>query len=182
MTHVDTEELTDTLNALENTNTHIYITGKAGAGKSTLLKKFIKSTKKDYVVLAPTGIAALNVNGQTIHRFYNLPIISNGIMTTDILNISKALKSKIKNIDVFIIDEVSMVRSDVLDCIDYIMRKCCKNNIPFGGKQMVLVGDLYQIPPVCIGSDRKELLSNYSSEFFFSANVFMNKNFKWKGC
>ncbi|HHH53464.1 MAG TPA: AAA family ATPase, partial [Bacteroidetes bacterium] len=138
------DDFSSTLKLLENSDESFFITGSAGTGKSTLLRLFVETTSKKTVVLAPTGIAALNVRGQTIHSFFKLP--PNFIPKTAI-KISK--NSRIyKNLDTIIIDEISMVRADLLDNIDLFLRINRKSPLPFGGVQMIFFGDLFQIPPV----------------------------------
>ncbi len=157
------------LNVLDKTNESVFLTGRAGTGKSTLLRLFRKTTKKKIVVLAPTGLAALNVQGQTIHSFFGFP--------------PKPLaKSQIKprrnrklyeKIDIIVIDEISMVRADMMDNIDYFLRINRRKDEPFGGVQMLFVGDLFQLPPVVASNEEALLIQqNYDSPFFFSADVF----------
>jgi ATP-dependent exoDNAse (exonuclease V) alpha subunit len=157
------------LNVLDKTNESVFLTGRAGTGKSTLLRLFRKTTKKKIIVLAPTGLAALNVQGQTIHSFFGFP--------------PKPLaKSQIKprknrklyeKIDMIVIDEISMVRADMMDNIDYFLRINRRIDEPFGGVQMLFVGDLFQLPPVVASNEEALLIQqNYESPFFFSADVF----------
>ncbi|MEK6792453.1 MAG: AAA family ATPase, partial [Nanoarchaeota archaeon] len=139
------------LNLLENTSKNVLITGRAGTGKSTLLNYFVNNTKKKVVVLAPTGVAALNVKGQTVHSFFGFkPTI-----TLDKLKKVYNFGTDIyKNLDAIIIDEISMVRADLLDCVDKFLRLNGKNkDEPFGGTQMIFIGDLYQLPPVVKGNE-----------------------------
>ena len=147
----------------------MFITGRAGTGKSTLLQLFRNTTRKKTVVLAPTGIAALNVKGQTIHSFFNFPA-----KPLDRSEIRRRKNHKLyKSIDVLIIDEVSMVRADLLDNIDYFLRVNRDNVIdPFGGVQMVFFGDLFQLPPIVSNEERELFNSYYDSPYFFSAKVF----------
>ncbi|QQS28099.1 MAG: AAA family ATPase [Sphingobacteriales bacterium] len=148
---------------------HVFLTGRAGTGKSTLLQYFRQQTKKKLVVLAPTGIAALNVGGQTIHSFFGFPphpIHSDHIK-------KRPNNTLYKSLDTIIIDEVSMVRADILDAIDYFMRiNGREKSLPFGGVQMIFIGDLFQLPPV-ISSEVEQQLFNflYETPYFFSANV-----------
>lgn len=169
-----TEEYKRCLDLLENTNENLFITGKAGTGKTTLIQYFRQHTKKKVVVLAPTGIAALNIHGQTIHSFFKFP--------PRMINLN-AIK-KINNdrlyadIDCIVIDEISMVRSDVLDGIDRFLRLHGKDhNLPFGGVQMVLVGDLYQLPPVVTYEEMPVFAKIYDSPFFFSSQAFQSSQF-----
>ncbi len=157
------------LDVLEHTERSIFITGKAGTGKSTLLRLFRKTTKKKYAVLAPTGIAALNVGGQTIHSFFGFParmLTSKDIKKRKNHKLYKALK-------VLVIDEISMVRADLLDSIDLALRKNRENPLPFGGVQMIFFGDLFQLPPVVASETEQHFFQTvYDSPYFFSAKVF----------
>jgi len=171
-----TPQFEKTLKLLENTDRSLFITGRAGTGKSTLLDYFRQTTKKKLVVLAPTGVAALNVHGQTIHSFFSFrPDI-----TPD--KVKRLLPSKqklIRSLDAIIIDEISMVRADLLDCVDLALRlNRDSENLPFGGLQMILIGDLYQLPPVVTPREEKVFSLHYESPYFFSANVFRDKNFR----
>lgn len=154
-----------------NTDKSLFITGKAGTGKSTLLDNFCNNTNKRPVVLAPTGVAALNVKGQTIHSFFNfyVDVTPEKIAQKKTKPKNEKLYKKLKTI---IIDEVSMVRADLLDCIDIFLRLYGpENNKPFGGIQMVFVGDLYQLPPVVSGEEKEIFNGYYETPYFFSAHV-----------
>ncbi len=132
------------LDMMEKQGRSLFITGKAGTGKSTLLQLFRSTTRKKTVVLAPTGVAALNVQGQTIHSFFGFPA-----KPLDRRDIKKRYNRKLyQNIEVLVIDEISMVRADLLDNIDYFLRVNRENPLPFGGVQVVFFGDLFQLPPV----------------------------------
>jgi len=173
-THLDiNDEFKSAFDLMENTKECLFITGKAGTGKSTLLKYFKANTGKKIIVLAPTGVAAINVGGQTIHSFFRLPP---KIIQKDTI---KRLRNRslIENLDMVIIDEVSMVRSDLMDGIDYALRlNRGRMKTPFGGVQMVFFGDLFQLSPV-VENEAKELLEErYSSPYFFSAKVFNDCN------
>ncbi|MFK7947025.1 MAG: ATP-dependent RecD-like DNA helicase [Saprospiraceae bacterium] len=165
-----------TLNLLEKTKQSAFLTGRAGTGKSTLLRLFRTTTKKKVVVLAPTGLAALNVNGQTIHSFFGFP--PKPISRKDIK--LRRNKSLYKKIDIIVIDEVSMVRADMMDNIDFFLRLHRGNMIePFGGVQMLFVGDLFQLPPVVASNEEAVLMQkNYESPYFFSANVFQELDYE----
>lgn len=156
---------------MENTNKNVFLTGRAGTGKSTLLSYFRNNTKKKVVVLAPTGVAAINVKGQTIHSFFKFKpdITLQGVKK---LYKKDDVKNLYTKIDAIVIDEVSMVRSDLLDCIDKFLRINRFTNEPFGGVQMIFIGDLYQLPPVVTGSEREIFRSHYLSQYFFDAHVF----------
>jgi ATP-dependent exoDNAse (exonuclease V) alpha subunit len=148
----------------------IFITGKAGTGKSTLLKLLVEKTNKRVALLAPTGLAAVNIGGETIHSFFHFPprpIDRDEIKTLQDRRLFQA-------IDAILIDEVSMVRADLMDSIDAFMRKNGKDSgQPFGGAQVVLFGDVYQLPPVVASGEEAEFLTDqYQSEFFFDADVF----------
>ncbi|MEA3449956.1 MAG: AAA family ATPase [Patescibacteria group bacterium] len=168
------------LDVMENSEENLLLTGKAGTGKSTLLDYFRSQSKKKVVVLAPTGVAAINIQGKTIHSFF-------GFKPDITLNKVKKIKPGVeygriyKELDAIIIDEISMVRADLLDCIDKFMRLNGKNKtFSFGGAQMIFIGDLYQIPPVVSFRDRKIFSGHYTSPFFFSSNVFFDANFSYK--
>lgn len=150
----------------------LFITGRAGTGKSTLLEAFCKQATHHVVVLAPTGVAALNVKGQTIHSFFNfyVDITPEKIESGEVKPRQPKLYQKIKTL---IIDEVSMLRADLLDCVDVFLRRYGPNPFePFGGVQMIFVGDLYQLPPVVTNTERQLFSQHYASPFFFSAHVF----------
>lgn len=163
------------LKLLEQSDKSLFITGKAGTGKSTLLEHFKEITKKKVAVLAPTGVAALNVQGQTIHSFFLIPP---NITPDKVLEhkLSGKKKKLVQELDMIIIDEASMLRADLLDCIDVSLRyHRGENTLPFGGIQMVFIGDLYQLPPVVAGhEERKIFQTHYSSPYFFSAKSLGN--------
>ncbi len=166
------EQFKHALALLENKDKNVFITGRAGTGKSTLLEYFRSITKKNIVVLAPTGVAALNVNGQTIHSFFKFKI---DITYDKVKRIIKKKEDNIyKGLDAVVIDEISMVRADLLDCIDKFLRLNCHSTAPFGGKQMIFFGDLYQLPPVITGKERRIFTEEYSSGYFFSAHIMDN--------
>lgn len=157
---------------IETTNHNFFITGKAGTGKSVLLQYFMANSSKKVAVVAPTGIAAITIGGQTIHSFFGLkPCLQNTLNKQEI-NLNAATKKILSNIDTLVIDEISMVRCDIMDMMDAKLRKA-KNrpDVPFGGCQIVAFGDLYQLPPVKEKDDtvRKFLSDVYGTEFFFAA-------------
>ena len=159
------------IDILEKSSDNFFITGKAGSGKSTLLKYFKKNTaKKNLAVVAPTGIAALNVSGQTIHSFFKL---NPGFLDTNSID-EKSFKEKNNNVlshlEVLIIDEISMVRADTMDMIDKKLQIAKSNRKPFGGCQIIAFGDLYQLPPVVKEEiENKLLIERYGTIFFFGA-------------
>ncbi|MBP7274426.1 MAG: AAA family ATPase, partial [Saprospiraceae bacterium] len=162
------QEFQDTLSLLEQSSVPIFITGRAGTGKSTLLQLFRRTTRKNVIVLAPTGVSALNVSGQTIHSFFGFPP-----RLFDKTAIRRKKNKIFKTVETIIIDEISMVRADLLDAIDYFMRLHRHPLQPFGGVQMVFFGDLFQLPPV-VTKDTEQYLHqmNYASPYFFSAKAF----------
>lgn len=167
-----TDEFEAALSILNETNESIFITGKAGCGKSTFLSYFVSQTEKSYAVLAPTGMAAINVEGETIHSFFKLPL--GFVHGSNIRKKDPLMRQKLKTIDIFIIDEISMVRADILDGIDKILKSYCDDSKPFGGKQMIFIGDLFQLPPI-VDNDMKDLYKEfYDTPYFFSADVFKN--------
>ena len=175
------EELQQALQILQYTRQSLFLTGKAGTGKSTFLRYISAHTKKKHIVLAPTGIAAINAGGATLHSFFKLPFYpllpnDSRYNARNIRNTLKYNSEKIKlirEIELIIIDEISMVRADIIDFIDKILRIYNRNmREPFGGKQLLLVGDIYQLEPVVKEEDRKLLSPFYQSHFFFDAKVF----------
>lgn len=164
------EQFSYAFHSMENTDKNIFITGKAGTGKSTLLQYFREKTKKNIVVLAPTGVAAVNIKGQTIHSFFNF---KPDITPLSAKKIKPRNKDLYKNLDAIIIDEISMVRSDLLDSIDIFLRKYGKKKKePFGGIKMIFIGDLYQLPPVVTNKEKEIFKAHYKSPFFFDTKVF----------
>lgn len=163
------------LNIMENTTNNIFITGKAGTGKSTLLDYFRNTTQKKIVVLAPTGVAAINVKGETIHSFFGF---KPDITVDKVKKISSRSGNKTsiyKKIQAIVIDEISMVRADLLDCVDRFLRlNGNDHNLSFGGVQMIFIGDLYQLPPVVTGKEKEIFTNYYKSQYFFSAKIFEN--------
>ncbi|MCU0650798.1 MAG: DEAD/DEAH box helicase [Candidatus Omnitrophica bacterium] len=154
---------------MEKTDRCILVTGKAGTGKSTLLRYFLQNTSKETVVLAPTGVAAINVNGQTIHSFFGFPP---KFITKDTIR-RRRNRKLLKRIDSLVIDEVSMVRADLLDGIDHALRiNRDRPDEPFGGVQMIFFGDLFQLSPI-VGNDESQVYrEKYPTPYFFSAEVF----------
>ena len=178
---LNNKELQQALQVLQFTRHSLFLTGKAGTGKSTFLRYIASHTKKKHVVLAPTGIAAINAGGVTLHSFFKLPfhpLLPNDVQYS-VRNLRKTLKynsEKIKilrELELVIIDEISMVRADIIDFIDKVLRVYSQNmREPFGGKQLLLVGDIFQLEPVVKEDDRQLLQPFYPSSFFFAAKVF----------
>lgn len=171
MTEIDLNpQFVHALNIMENGDGCVFITGRAGTGKSTLLQYFKKHTMKNIVILAPTGVAAVNIGGATIHSFFQFkPDVT---LEKAWAKGAKAKKPELyKSLDAIVIDEISMVRADLLDCVDAFMRRVCATMAPFGGKRVIMFGDLYQLPPVVTRDDIEIFRSRYDSAFFFSADV-----------
>ena len=160
------------LDIMEYTSESVFITGRAGTGKSTLLNYFRNATEKNIAVLAPTGVAALNVKGQTIHSFFGFkPSIT--IERVKKIRYSDEANNIYKKLDAIVIDEISMVRADLLDCVDKFLRlNGPERKRPFGGIQMVFFGDLYQLPPVVTGTEKTVIKELYETPYFYSASVF----------
>ena len=168
------------LDVLEKTDTHLFITGKAGTGKSTLLQLFRNTSHKKVAVLAPTGVAALNVQGQTIHSFFGFPprIVTPSEAARKVTR--KDLLRIYKNLEVLVIDEISMVRADLLDGMDKFLRVNRENYRPFGGVQVVFFGDLFQLPPVVTRDPVESAYFSeyYESPYFFSGKLFQDADFQ----
>ena len=159
---------------IENTNTNIFLTGKAGTGKTTFLRRLKEKSSKRIVVVAPTGIAAINAEGVTIHSFFQLsfaPFIPDAQykLKEQQYRFSKQKIRVIQSIDTLVIDEISMVRADLLDAVDNVLRRFRKNNLPFGGVQMVMIGDLGQLAPVAKDDEWQMLSRYYDTPYFFSS-------------
>ena len=179
----DNKEFQDALNLIQYTRQSVFLRGKAGTGKSTFLRHICANTKKKYVVLAPTGIAAINAGGSTMHSFFKLPFYP--ILPDDpnlslqrgriheFFKYAKPHRKLLEQIELVIIDEISMVRADIIDAVDRILRVYSRNlREPFGGKQILLVGDVFQLEPV-VKNDEREILNRfYPTPYFFSARVF----------
>jgi len=179
----DNKEFQDALNLIQYTSQSVFLTGKAGTGKSTFLKYICQNTKKKHVVLAPTGIAAINAGGSTMHSFFKLPFhpllpddpnlsLQRGRIH-EFLKYNKQHRKLIEKTELIIIDEISMVRADTIDAIDRILRVYSRNlRQPFGGKQILLVGDVFQLEPVVKSDERDIIARSYPTPYFFSARVF----------
>ena len=176
---LDNKEWQDALQIINYTRRSLFLTGKAGTGKSTFLRYVADHTKKKHVILAPTGIAAINAGGSTLHSFFRLPFHPllpndsryNWRHIKETLKYTGAQRKIIREVELIIIDEISMVRADIIDFIDKILRVYTRNPEPFGGKQLLLVGDIYQLEPVLKEEDRQLLQPFYPSSYFFNAKV-----------
>jgi ATP-dependent DNA helicase PIF1 len=181
-----TPEIVDALKKMEQTKDSVYITGKAGTGKSTLLKHFCKNTQKNIVILAPTGVAALNVGGVTLNSFFQFPF---GVIEHRDVKYLFKKQEIFKKLDSIIIDEISMVRADMMDAIDYSLRANTGNkDKPFGGIQVIMFGDLYQLPPVAIGEEKSCIDNRYGGVYFFYGikgvvfdKIYLTKIFRQEG-
>jgi ATP-dependent exoDNAse (exonuclease V) alpha subunit len=164
----------EVIDLIQNTNKNLFITGKAGTGKSTLLKH-ISNIDPSTIVIAPTGIAAINVNGDTIHSFFKL---KPGYELDEAKNVkvNKNMISTYASVHTVIIDEISMVRADIIDAINFFLQRVKGNQDYFGGVRMIFFGDLFQLPPVLRNEDKAKFLTNYSSPYFFSASIFDQKD------
>ncbi|MEO6833751.1 MAG: helix-turn-helix domain-containing protein [Chitinophagaceae bacterium] len=179
---------------INHTNRHLFLTGRAGTGKTTFLRHIVKNTPKKAVVVAPTGVAAINAGGVTMHSFFQLPLglyiadsgryfgdEYSGQMVVNRHSLFKNMRMQkdkvalIRELELVIIDEVSMLRADSLDCIDEVLRHFRRRpQEPFGGVQMLFIGDLFQLPPVITNAESQMFFEHYQSPFFFSANALQN--------
>lgn len=167
---------------IENSNKNFFITGKAGTGKSFLLDVFRRTTSKKHIVLAPTGIAALNVKGATLHStfgYHNLVNLDVDSISSTTIRIKSEKRMMLKEVSTIIIDEISMVRADTFDKIDKILRVINHNELPFGGKQVLLFGDLFQLPPVTKNQEYEYLYDRYGGEYFFCSDAYKQSGFKF---
>ncbi len=183
---LDNPEFQDAWSVIQKTNRSVFLTGKAGTGKSTFLKYIRENIRKKVIVLAPTGIAAVNVGGQTMHSFFKIPFkpllpddpdISSTMRLRKMLRYTKEKVKLIRELELIIIDEISMVRADIIDFVDRVLRVYSGNmREPFGGKQLLLVGDVFQLEPVVTHDMRDILRRYYKNFFFFNARAFAQIN------
>lgn len=171
-----TEEMARAIDLIENTREPVYITGKAGTGKTTLLRYIVETIHKNFVVTASTGVAAVNAGGVTLHSLLNIPFgcLNN---TTPVGALSPTKSKIINQLEVLVIDEVSMLRPDVLDFIDRKLRTYRRCDLPFGGVQIIMFGDLYQLPPVIKSEESVIMRMSYSGNYFFYAHVWKKIGF-----
>ena len=165
---------------IEKTRKSLFLTGKAGTGKTTILKDITRHTKKKHIVLAPTGVAAVNAGAMTIHSFFQFGIgayIPGVVSPQSGFFMRKPKLDLIRNLDLLIIDEISMVRADLLDHIDAELRRIRRSYLPFGGVQIVMIGDLQQLPPIAGGDEEALLRQHYKSLYFFDCKAFQNLDY-----
>lgn len=177
------KELNRAWEIVENTGANLFLTGKAGTGKTTFLKKLRENSSKRIVVLAPTGVAAINASGTTIHSFFQLPfsvyIPGKGFAGNDrrYLNMSRQKKRLIMSLSLLVIDEISMVKPDMLDAVDSILRRLRGSSAPFGGLQLLLIGDLRQLPPVVKDDEWALVKDYYASPYFYESHALKKAGF-----
>jgi energy-coupling factor transporter ATP-binding protein EcfA2 len=178
----DNQKARDAIRLIEHTSTSVFLTGKAGTGKSTLLRALPQYLSKQHIILAPTELAALQVGGETIHSFFGFEW---RVYLPDDSNIPALPPTRVQlleEVELIVIDEISMVRCDLMNAIDLSLRVHLNKDLPFGGKQLLMIGDLYQLPPVIDERNKEEvnlLRSNYTSRYFFSAKAF-EQNFQYQ--
>ncbi|TMM32399.1 helicase [Polaribacter aestuariivivens] len=176
---IENKELELAINFIEKTDRNLFITGKAGTGKTTFLHQIKKESLKRMVIVAPTGVAAINAKGVTIHSFFQMPfgpILPNQSPNNQQRRFSKTKIDIIKSLDLVIIDEISMVRADLLDGIDQVMRRYKNRNKVFGGAQILMIGDLQQLAPVVRPNEWSLLQNHYETVYFFSSKAFQEAN------
>lgn len=172
---------------LRETGVSVFLTGKAGTGKTTFLRHVVESVNKRLVVVAPTGVAAVNAGGVTIHSFFQLPfcpylpdvkeLVTEYQMPEQRKQLRRNKADVIRTLDLLIIDEISMVRADLLDAVDAVLRRYRRNSRPFGGVQLLMIGDVQQLPPVVSDAERPYLEQVYPSPFFFHSKALQKLNY-----
>jgi len=170
-------QFTKTLHLMEKTSSSIFITGRAGTGKTTLLNLFKQKTKKNFIVTAPTGTSAVNIDGDTIHRVFGFDPSTTPAKAKKLAKRGKFHNAKLLSIiDTLVIDEISMVRADIFDSMDIVLKVLRDSSEPFGGVQLLMFGDLYQLPPVLTNDEKESFLQVYSGTYFFNSKVFEEMN------
>ena len=167
------KELNNAWDFVENTGKSIFLTGKAGTGKTTFLKRLAAESRKRMIVVAPTGVAAINAGGVTIHSFFQLPLspyVPNSV-SKNRYDFGKEKRKILRTLDILVIDEISMVRSDLLDAIDSVLRRFRDHGRPFGGVQLLMIGDLQQLTPVVTPEDERILAPFYDTPYFFGSHA-----------
>lgn len=175
---------------VQYTDSHIFLTGKAGTGKTTFLRNLQLKKAKRMVVVAPTGVAAINAGGQTIHSFFQLPFgpqLPEDVQNDNPANpkslaaqFQKIRKNKLKlmrSLELLVIDEISMVRADVLDAIDSVLRRARHSQKPFGGVQLLMIGDVHQLAPVAKQDEWEILAPYYNTVYFFGSHVLQKTSY-----
>ena len=177
--HERNQELRTAWEFVENTGRSIFLTGKAGTGKTTFLKTVVERSRKRPIVVAPTGVAAINAGGVTIHSFFQLPLspFVPGAKTKERFDFSKQKRQLIASVDLLIIDEISMVRADLLDAVDDVLRRYRDHTKPFGGLQLLMIGDLAQLTPVVTPADERLLRGYYDTPYFFGSKALQQTDY-----
>jgi GTPase SAR1 family protein len=181
----NTPQLKKAFDFAEYTGCHIFLTGKAGTGKTTFLHNFKESSSKQMIIVAPTGVAAINAGGVTIHSFFQLPfgphlpeaIYHKNDVAGSYQKLSQLKKDIIRNLELLVIDEISMVRADLLDAIDATLRRFKDHFLPFGGVQLLMIGDLQQLPPIVQKEERQLLQEYYETMFFYGSKALQQTNY-----
>lgn len=171
-----TPEFKNVINLFEQTRENYFLSGKAGSGKTTLINHWVATTTKKVIKLAPTGAAALQCNGQTIHSFFRFPF---GFLEPERIKFIPRVAEVLDGVDTIILDEVSMIRADIMEGIDAALQKNTGNYSPYGGKQIIAVGDLYQLSPIVSKGEKEYFNAIYRSPYFFSARVYEQFPFKF---
>ena len=170
---IQNNELRTAWDFVENTGRSIFLTGKAGTGKTTFLKTVVEHSRKRPIVVAPTGVAAINAGGVTIHSFFQLPFSPYvpGAKVENKFDFGREKRKIIASVDLLIIDEISMVRADLLDAIDSVLRRFRNHSLPFGGVQLLMIGDLQQLTPVVTPDEEQLLKQYYDTPYFFGSKA-----------
>ena len=178
----DNTKAQDAIRLVVHTNHSVFLTGKAGTGKSWLLKALTPCLTKKHIILAPTAVSALQVGGENIHTFFGFEWRAFMPNEPNLPQLSASKIELLEEVELIIIDEISMVRCDLMNAIDLSLRQSLNVDLPFGGKQLLMIGDLYQLPPILNEKDKETvniLRTNYASRYFFSAKTF-EKQFQYQ--